>query len=193
MKEDKQKYYGDNKENILEKALRHDEQHREEKREYAKNYRLEHPEKIRISQKHYEIVHVIERRLYAQWYRANYKEENSLYQKGYRIEHRGSRQVHEESRRARKRGAPINDFTHEQWVALQEAYKHRCAYCNKRRKGKLTQDHITPLSKGGSHTLANIVPACQPCNSKKRTGAPLKPVQPLLLTVAQKNTKRKRS
>ncbi len=24
----------------------------------------------------------------------------------------------------------------------------------------LTQDHITPLSEGGNHTLSNIVPAC---------------------------------
>jgi len=83
-------------------------------------------------------------------------------------------------RRARIACAPINDFTAEQWIALQLAFDHRCAYCDKRCKGRLTQDHVQPLSKGGSHTASNIVPACGPCNSTKHTGPPLRPVQPLL-------------
>ena len=82
---------------------------------------------------------------------------------------------------ALKRGALISDFTAEQWRDMQTAYNHRCAYCGKRAKRHLTQDHITPLSKGGSHTLNNIVPACKSCNSKKHIGPPPVPVQPLLL------------
>ena len=84
-------------------------------------------------------------------------------------------------RRANLRNTPRNDFTAEQWLEMQIAFNHRCAYCGKRWKDKLTQDHITPLSKGGAHTRANIVPACHSCNAKKYTGPPLKPVQPLLL------------
>lgn len=84
-------------------------------------------------------------------------------------------------RRARKNGAPVNDLTHQDWIAIQEAYEHKCAYCLRRFKGKLTQEHITPLSKGGSHTLSNIVPACRNCNSKKACGPVLRPIQPLLL------------
>ena len=91
--------------------------------------------------------------------------------------------VHAARRRraARVRGAPVADFTAEQWIALQHAFDHRCAYCDRRRKGRLTQDHITPLSQGGAHTASNIVPACASCNSKKHTGPPLRPVQPVLL------------
>jgi 5-methylcytosine-specific restriction endonuclease McrA len=83
-------------------------------------------------------------------------------------------------RRALRAGAPVNDFTAKQWAAMKEHYGHRCAYCWRKMK-RLTQDHIVPLSKGGSHTYSNIVPACQSCNSKKGTGAVLVPVQPLLL------------
>ena len=82
-------------------------------------------------------------------------------------------------RRAAKLGAPIRDFTRQQWKQIQLAYGMCCAYCGVRPK-HLTQDHIIPLAKGGSHTASNIVPACQSCNSKKGTRvAP--PFQPLLL------------
>lgn len=84
-------------------------------------------------------------------------------------------------RRARIEGAAVNDLTAAQWRAIQELADHCCAYCGKRRKGRLTQDHIIPLTKGGNHTASNIVPACGPCNSTKHTGPPLCPVQPVLL------------
>src|SRR6266568_3432226 len=83
-------------------------------------------------------------------------------------------------RRARLLHAPVNDFTEPQWQAMKAHYGHRCVYCG-RKMQRLTQDHILPLSKGGSHTQSNIVPACQRCNSRKHVGPPLRPVQPLLL------------
>ena len=94
-------------------------------------------------------------------------------------------------RRAHKYAAPINDFTAAQWREMQDVWDHRCTYCGKRAKGHLTQDHLTPLSKGGNHTASNVVPACKSCNSKKHTGPPLKPVQPLLLTLSTPLKKRK--
>lgn len=86
-------------------------------------------------------------------------------------------------RRARKAEAPLNDLTAAQWREIVHAYDSRCAYCG-RKMQRLTQDHITPLAAGGSHTASNIVPACASCNSRKNAGAPLVPVQPLLLTLA---------
>lgn len=83
-------------------------------------------------------------------------------------------------RRARKRAVLRNDFTAAQWRAMVIACDHRCVYCH-RHMTRLTQDHLTPLSKGGGHTLWNILPACTTCNSRKRTGAVLCPVQPFLL------------
>lgn len=82
--------------------------------------------------------------------------------------------------RANKLNAPVNDFTAAQWRDMKEHYEHRCVYCGKKTT-RLTQDHIIPLSKEGAHTRDNIVPACKPCNSRKGTGAPLVPVQPMLV------------
>lgn len=88
--------------------------------------------------------------------------------------------ANKQKRRARLANAVMNDFTAAQWREMLDAYGHRCVYCG-RKMQRLEQDHIIPLSKGGNHTKANIVPACRSCNSKKGTGAPLVPVQPLLL------------
>lgn len=98
-------------------------------------------------------------------------------------ERRIERQAYQH-RHAHEMGAPVVDLTHAQWMEIQEMQKHRCYYCGKRCKGKLTQDHILPLSQGGSHTLHNVIGACQSCNARKWTKPPPIPVQPLLLTVA---------
>lgn len=89
-----------------------------------------------------------------------------------------TKQTIEERRRARKKNVP-NTLTTAEWKTIRGAFGGKCAYCSS--GGRLTQDHIVPLSKGGHHSLGNIVPACQPCNSRKHTGRPFVPVQPLLL------------
>jgi len=93
-------------------------------------------------------------------------------------------QTSKRQRRAAKNNAPVNNLTHAQWLEIQAAQDHRCYYCGKRCKGKLTQDHIQALSQGGSHTLHNVIGACKSCNCRKGTRPPPKPVQPLLLTMA---------
>lgn len=45
-------------------------------------------------------------------------------------------------------------------------HDHRCAYCGTRPE-KLHLDHVIPLKRGGRHSIGNLLPACQPCNSSK--------------------------
>jgi len=56
----------------------------------------------------------------------------------------------------------------EQWLLILECFDGRCAYCA-RADVAMTQDHVLPLSQGGSHSWDNVVPACRSCNSRKRT------------------------
>lgn len=79
--------------------------------------------------------------------------------------------------RANKRGALVNDLTSVQWEHIKQRWHYRCAYCGCT-PARLTQDHVIPLSRGGNHTAANIVPACQPCNSSKHDG----PAPPFVIT-----------
>jgi 5-methylcytosine-specific restriction endonuclease McrA len=44
-----------------------------------------------------------------------------------------------------------------------------CAYCGTPCE---SWDHVMPLSRGGSHTMDNIVPCCWPCNTEKKHRTP---------------------
>jgi 5-methylcytosine-specific restriction endonuclease McrA len=76
------------------------------------------------------------------------------------------RQVRGARKRAVELGAAVIDFTVEDWLALLEEFEYRCAYCDADDLA-LAIEHRTPLSRGGEHTKANIVPACEPCNMNK--------------------------
>ena len=75
-------------------------------------------------------------------------------------------------RRSRKVGSG-GSHTTGQWVALKKQFNHCCAMCGMQEPfidqfyPYLTEDHVIPLSKGGSNGIDNIQPLCHRCNSKK--------------------------
>jgi len=69
-------------------------------------------------------------------------------------------------RKAVRLGATAADLTREEWQEILEDFCHECAYCQAR-DVPLEQEHLTPLSRGGSHAGINVVPACMPCNRRK--------------------------
>lgn len=59
-------------------------------------------------------------------------------------------------------------YTYSQWRGLIKFYGSRCYWCQKRlTEQTASRDHLVPLSTGGEDVLANIVPACFPCNSSR--------------------------
>ena len=170
---------------------------REQARLRAQSYRERHPERAQASSKKYKDAH--KRKTALQWQSYYGRNHERLLQASHlrreqqpdtvRAADRKWKKAHPEKclaqwarKRARKRNAPINDFTVHQWRELCRAVGYRCAYCGQKYAfAALTMDHITPLAKGGSHTLSNIIPACLGCNMRKHTKDVPKPVQPFLL------------
>lgn len=73
-------------------------------------------------------------------------------------------------RRARIKGATVVPFTAQQLRDRMSVYD-RCWICG---SGSWTEvDHVKPISKGGPHMLANLRPACLPCNRRKLATWPI--------------------
>jgi 5-methylcytosine-specific restriction endonuclease McrA len=81
-------------------------------------------------------------------------------------ENRHRKLIHQTTRRAFLEGAP-GSFTSMEWARLCFEYSYACAYCGLWKP--LTVGHRTPLTRGGSNYIDNILPACRPCNSRKGT------------------------
>lgn len=69
-------------------------------------------------------------------------------------------------RRARKLGnaEPITVSEQREW---EDSQPKVCAYCGIDCARNYHVDHITPLSKGGAHQIANLAISCPPCNLSK--------------------------
>jgi len=62
-------------------------------------------------------------------------------------------------------GRVEHDLSDQQWTALTAAWGG-CAYCAATDRS-LQRDCVLAISRGGRYTLANVVPACGPCNASK--------------------------
>jgi 5-methylcytosine-specific restriction endonuclease McrA len=134
-----------------------------------KEYRKKNVKGVKASIKQWKTLHPERIREYSKRQRERNHEKAMQASKAWRQCNWGKDYATQCRRRARILAAPINDFTDAQWTQLKRNFNQRCAYCRKKRR--LTRDHVIPLSKGGSHTVSNIVPACQSCNSSKGTKA----------------------
>lgn len=158
--------------------------HQDQRRAGNQAYRAAHGEEIRAADRARYAANPEKKRAASRKRRETFPEETRIAKAAWAKAHPEKKYAASQRRRAAKRNAPLNDFTAAQWIALQAACDHRCVYCGKRAKGHLTQDHLTPLAEGGSHTLSNILPACRSCNCRKQAGPVLVPVQPVLLLSA---------
>lgn len=69
----------------------------------------------------------------------------------------------------KRRGEESPTFNHQEWKEVMIYFGGECAYCGctPKRNQRLTRDHLLAVTKGGSTTQGNIIPACATCNSSK--------------------------
>lgn len=120
-----------------------------DRKEYVKNYYLLNKDKI--SKKAIE------------WNKNN-KEKRKAIRKKWFLANRSHKNFLNKVRIYREKGAG-GTIIKKDVDKLFEEFGKMCYYC---RISKATSlDHVTPISKGGTNNINNLVPACISCNSKK--------------------------
>lgn len=160
----KRKYYVSTQESILEKKKVYYKDNKDIIAKKAKVYREANKELIKHKQK---------------WYYAKNKEAIRTYLKAYRSKEDYKLQAkhYAHSRRAKILSTCDNTINKDALQELLEVQQHKCFYCAVELVNGATElDHYIPISKGGDHSIGNVVFSCRQCNNLKRAKIPNVPL-----------------
>jgi len=141
---------------------------RDKRRAEGKRFREKHKDKVLERNRNYyeknkdsfiESVHL--------YYREN-RAKIIVQKKEYRRRNKALYKNIAMNKKARKALA-IGSHTFEGWMEKVKYYGWKCFYCKVLlTEETLSQDHAVPLSRNGTNFLSNLLPACVPCNSRKK-------------------------
>lgn len=154
------KYRRDNVELLRQRKAREYRANRNRYRRAHRRWRAENPERDRALSK--------------QWRERNRERYNASNRA--RKRRNPDEGVRDSHRRRARLAQAVGEYTVEQWKAICEFYDHTCLCCGWR--GKMTVDHVQPISKGGKNDPTNLQPLCKSCNSRKH--ATFKDYRPLV-------------
>lgn len=167
-------YREKNKESISKYHKEYREKNKEilnkRSKEYQNKYKYKHKQDKEYYKKYYEKnKQKISERI--KKYHIDNKERMELKQKIYKKTESAKISI-KNTRMKRRTITKTGDVTTQQ---LQELYENSkfCYWCNTNLKNKkIHLDHYIPLSKGGEHTLSNLVVSCPHCNLSKNAKDP---------------------
>jgi 5-methylcytosine-specific restriction endonuclease McrA len=131
-------------------------------REDSRNYRAANLEIMQEKLRSYQKANREKAKQYSRNYRAINAEKVKESQRRYAKAHPELSRIYRSNRRARQHANGVYEiYTKE----LMKLYKSSCIYCGS--KQEIQADHVIPISRGGRHSIGNLVPACRNCNARK--------------------------
>lgn len=160
-------YVEANKEHIRNIKRKHQAENPEKYHEALRKYREAHRVELNAKARERRQQNLEHYRKIGRRSRKKHAEERNAYQREYGKANRDKLTLYTNARRARKLEAE-GSHTEEEWQELKAFYNFKCLRCGKQEPDiKLTRDHVTPLTQGGSDFIGNVQPLCARCNSKK--------------------------
>ena len=165
------KHYQENKEYYSEKSKRRAKENPEQHAAYIREYRRKNGRKDRPLYTDQEMLH---RHKGLQRWLESPKLSPSVMELVLQQEKARKHRVMYNREKSKRRKAKLKGNIAEKIKTSQirarfEKFNNACAYCGAKHADlKLHIEHVIPISRGGSHVLSNIVPACSACNFSKR-------------------------
>ena len=153
-------YYTKNKETILEKAMIYRSENKERRSAVQKKYNDNNKGKIKKIDRDY---------------RAKNSDKIKQKQKEYRSTEyaKENKRIDCRRRRALKKTTADGTITKESLDTLLHSQDNKCYHCGCELDNTKHLDHFIPISKGGVHSINNVVWSCPSCNLKKSATVPL--------------------
>lgn len=148
----------------------------ERRKAKQKEYYLAHKEEIKQRTKIYSQLHRERQNLSKKKWAKNHPEYEKTRVSKWKIANPEAMKIirvrGENKRRAIKRNVLVSITLQEMNELIQNS-KNICFWCDEYiPEGQMHLDHVYPLSKGGGHTISNIVVSCADCNMKKHNKDP---------------------
>lgn len=157
------KYRQDNAEKIKKRKREYNAKNSEKYKPYFKNYREKNKEKITMVQKDYRLKNAEKIKKQRHEYKEMHRKELSEKTKEYKKLNPEIVNNYTAKRKSKKR---LNGVFLVSKKELKKIYSSNCFYCGSNKS--IQMDHVIPISKGGRHSIGNIIPACAKCNLDKR-------------------------
>lgn len=133
-------------------------------------YLQDNKEKLSQQNKLYIQKNIDKRIAYKKQYRQENKEHIAKYNAEYMKTDKGK--IHNRNNVRRRRSQiKDSDLTTSQIIELKTTTT-KCYWCHSELNEKYHLDHYIPLSRGGKHTISNIVISCPSCNLSKQDKMP---------------------
>ena len=174
------RYVEANREKIAETKKRYYEENRETISEYhRRRYNGKNRESLLEYQKHYYAENRTAKTEYQKQYAAGNREAVAATKKRCALakpeRYRESGRRGMQRRRAKIKATQVVDFTQELLNQRMAYYGNRCYLKLDCCTGDFEHvEHVKPIAKDGPHMLANLRPACKPCNLHKSDKWPFK-------------------
>lgn len=158
-------WYIDNKETALEQRKERFQRKRDIEIQQMREWRRANPERKKASDDAWRVANIDRvKRNALDWSRRN---RDSVYARTAAYKRANPQRVMEWShrRRASQWGSGSFPVSDRELTRLKSRHDGCCAYCGS--SENMTIDHVVPLSRGGTHSIGNLLPACGFCNFSK--------------------------
>jgi len=153
-----------NPERVKEINKRSREKNKSKNKEIQRRYREENRETLIEKKRSWHLKNKKEQNEYSRKYYLENKEYMLIKNKKWRHENPERAKELRHMYRSRKYNAE-GFHTDQEWKAILNLFGNKCIVCGS--NAEMTEDHILPLSIGGSDDILNIQPLCKSCNSSK--------------------------